>query len=558
MLVVLLLILGIGAAALQGETESIEKNTWLVVDLYGDIPEYDPPGGVLSEITGGSPETLTRILDNMEKASVDERIEGVILKMSSTHNAGSAKLQEIRGAIRMVQASGKKVLGFADSMNRGTYYLAAACDSIYTPRTAYITFTGMAGTSTHIKGALEKLGINPNFHKIKDYKSAAELLTRKDLSEPAKENIRWLMDEQWEMYNTALTEDRGLSEKDVIGLMEHALFTADEAVEGGLVDRVLYWDELEGMLKLEDDDALRTVSQERYADVPRKDLHLDGEKVIAVIHAQGTIGGRESRVDPLLGIVMGHESVAEELRNARMDENVAAIVFRVDSPGGESLASDLISREVQVTAGVKPVVASMVDVAASGGYMVSYRATKIVADPITVTGSIGSISGKFNIKKFHDKLGITHDFVEKGPMGLIYSSQRDFTDKEWERFTEDHWAGFNAWLRDVAEFRGMTFEEAEKLAHGRVWTGRQAVANGLIDELGDLNRAIQMAKELAGLPLDENVTIAHYPVKEDLIDAILSGNFDLSAAVRMATYRMVREEFARTWDMLTGGPLMID
>jgi protease-4 len=535
----------------SNEKSKIEKHSYLVMDLYGPILEYNPPADIMAEIAGGEAETLQRILDNLEKVTVDDRIDGVILQMSYNIGAGGAMREEIRGALKKVQESGKKVYGFADSMNRSTVYLAAACDSIFAPRDAYIDFRGFGATSTHIKGTLDKLGIKPNLHKIKDYKSAAEVVLREDLSAAAKENYNWLLDDVWDGYMDVLREDRGLSEEDVVELMRFAAFTSQEAKEAGLIDEVLYWDELEDRLKGEDDEDLHVVSQCRYADETREDLGLKGKKTIAVVHAQGTIGGRENKVDPLLGIMMGHETIVRELRRAQDDEDVAAIVFRVDSGGGDGLTSDLIGHQVEVTTHEKPVVVSMVDVAASGGYHIAYRASKIVADPMTLTGSIGSISGKFNIQGFHDKIGFTHDSVNRGPMAQMWSSYRDFTDQERERFEDNHWDGFNTWLADVAEHRGMTFEEAEKLAHGRVWTGNQAKANGLIDEVGGLDKAIEIAKQMAEIPEDEDVTIVHYPEKQGFLDMILGGGGDATAVVRYLIYRFIRDDLAETWNMLT-------
>ncbi|MCK4547082.1 MAG: signal peptide peptidase SppA [Candidatus Eisenbacteria sp.] len=532
------------------EQSKIEKHSYLVIDLYGSILEYTPPGDIMSKVMGGEAETLQRILDNLEKASVDDRIEGVIVKMSSNVHAGGAMLGEMRGAIRKVREAGKKVYGFADSMNRSTVYLAAACDSVFAPRDAYIDFRGFGATTTHVRGTLDKLGIKPNLHKIKDYKSAAEVILREDLSPEAKENLGWVLDEVWENMMSVLREDRGLNEDDVLALMRHAAFTSEEAREGGLIDEVLYWDELENRLMREDDDELRTVSQGRYADEAREDLDLKGKKTIAVVHAQGLIAGRQNKIDPLFGIMMGHETIVRELRRTLEDEDVAAIVFRVDSGGGDALTSDLIGHQVEVTSHEKPVVVSMVDVAASGGYHIAYRASKIVADPMTLTGSIGSISGKLNIRGFHDKLGITHDCVTRGPMALMWSSYQDFTDEERKRFEQNHWDGFNTWLADIADHRGMTFEEAEKLAHGRVWMGTQAKANGLVDELGGLDKAIEVAKQLAEIPEDEKVTIVHYPEEQGFVETVLGGGGDMTAAVRYLIYRFIRDDLAETWHMI--------
>jgi len=554
LVVILAIVAGISLSRIGGGKVAIKDHSYLVIDVYGRILEYDPPTSVMGEIFGTKPETLQRILDNLEKARVDKRIDGVILKVSASNTAGLAKLQEIREAVKRVRKSGKKVLCYTDSMDKWAYYLAASCDSIFAAPPAYFTFMGFGTTSEHVKGTLEKLGIKPNIHKIKDYKSAAEMVTRKNMSKYARENREWLLNEFWDIFVQALKEDRGIDEARVVELMKHALFTASEAKEAGLVDRLYYWDELEETLKQKGDKKLRTVSSARYAKVDPAKLGLKGKKKIAVIHAQGTIGGRASRLDPLLGPMMGHETVCAQFRKAREDKDVVAVVFRVDSPGGESLTSDLISRELEVTRKKVPVVVSMVDVAASGGYYISYKADKIVADPMTITGSIGSISGKFNMKGFFDKLGITYDFVTKGPNALLMSSYRDFSKEEWKIFTENHWADFNRWLADVAEKRGMSFEEAEKLAHGRVWSGRQGKNNGLVDELGDLSRTIEIAKELAGVPADEKVTLVHYPGKKSFLDMIFSSEGGLTAAVRWVLYSFIHDELASTWNSLTHNP----
>ena len=553
-IIVLVLLVGSIGGYMAGKQPAIEDRSWLIVEMYGDLLEYDPPGGIMSQLVDSDVETLQRILDNLEKAAVDDRIEGVIFKVAAGNSVGTAMLQEIRGAIRRVQDTDKKVLVWAESFDRQDYLLLAACDEVLVPPTAYIGFTGFSSETLHVKRAFDKLGIKPNIHKIKDYKSAAETVIREDMSEPAREMRGWIMDEMWETLLETLAADRGFDEEKIVELMQHAYFTADEALDSGLIDRIAYWDELETELKGADEDALRSVSQGRYAEVLRSKLDLDGDKKIAVIHAQGTIIGRRNDVNPLLGLTMGHESIIAEFRRARLDEDVAAIVFRVDSRGGDALGSDLMGHEVEITVGVKPVVVSMVDVAASGGYHISYRASKIVADPMTITGSIGSISGKINMKDFYDKLGITFDHVERGPMATIESDLQDFTPEERARFEENHWNGFNDWLRDVAEHRDMSFEDAEKLAHGRVWTGRQAVANGLVDEIGDLKHAIELAGQLAGIPADEQVTVEHFPKQKGLLESLMNGDSSAATAAHWIVYRTIREDVAETLDFVVQHP----
>ena len=548
LVVVVLIIVGM-VGAKSSKKPVIKDNSYLVVDVYGNILAYDAPDGVVGQILGGDDETLHRILSGLEKAAADKRIDGVIMKLSSSNSLGAASSEEIRGAIKKVRQAGKPVYAFGDALDRKTVFLASACDSIFMPPAGYMFFTGFGGSANFIKKTLDKLGIKANLHQIREYKSAAEMMTRTEYSPEAREMREWMANEMWDMQIGAISEDRKLSEEKLVELMGHALFTPQEAKDAGLVDRLLYWDELEARLKGEKDEKLRTVSQSDYAKIDRSKVGLKGKKKIAVVHAHGMIGGRKSRVDPLFGAMMGHETVSAELRRARMDKDVAAVVFRVESGGGEGLASDLISREVQATVAVKPVVVSMIDVAASGGYMISYRASKMVADPMTVTGSIGSISGKFNMAGLYEKLGITFDDFEKGPNGLMWSDHRDFTDEERARFEDNHWDGFNEWLYDVSKHRGIPVEEMEKLAMGRVWTGRQAKENRLIDEVGGLDKAISVAKELAGIPADEEVTLVHYPKKKGLLESITSGGVG-TAAVRWVLYRFIHEDLARSLELL--------
>jgi protease-4 len=537
-------------ASKSGGKKKIENHSYLIVDIYGDLPEYDPPAGIMGELAGNKPETLQRVLSNLEKAAIDKRIDGVIVKVSSTNGAGLAMLEEMRGAIKNVRAAGKKVYAYTDSMDRNVFYLAAACDMIVAPPPTNVSFLGMGAGSQHIKNTLDKLGIKPNLDQIREYKSAAEMLTRTNSSPAAKENMEWLLAERWDMMTQAFKEDRGLTDDKILELMRFALFTAPEAKAAGLVDSVLYWDELEGVLEGTDKE-LRTVSQATYADVKPEKLGLKGSKKIAVVHADGMIGGRKSKVDPMLGVMMGHESVIAELRRAREDKNVAAIVFRVDSRGGEGLASDLIGHEVAQVAKEKPIVVSMVDVAASGGYYIAYEASKLVADPMTITGSIGSISAKFNMKGLYDKLGVTYDFIEKGPNALFYSDYFDFTPEQRRRFEANHWAGFDMWMRDVGVRRNIPYEQMMKLALGRVWTGRQAKANGLVDELGGLDRAIALAKELAKIPEDQKVSVVHYPKKKGFLDLLLGGDGGgFAAAANWVVYRYIRQDVAETLHML--------
>ena len=335
--------------------------------------------------------------------------------------------------------------------------------------------------------------------------------------------------------------------------MQTALFTAPEAKSMGLIDDMMYWDQLEDRLGGDD---FKSVTEDTYDDVTRGEVGLKGKHHIAVVHAYGMIGGRESHTDPSVGVLMGHETVIESLRDAEADDRVSAIIFRVDSPGGESLASELIAREVGRIAKKKPVIVSMGDVAASGGYALSYRATKIVADSLTITGSIGSIFGKMNIAGLAKKGGITFDYVTKGPNALLFSGITDFDASQWTRVEAFHNASFERWLRDISIERKIPLDQLRPLTDGRVWTGRQALANHLIDDTGGYQRAIEVARTEAGIGADEGVVFQHYPQKRGLITLLTSGDAPITI-MRLAVNRWMHADGAETMRLLRGGELRL-
>ena len=526
----------------------IEKGSYLVVDIYGEIPPYDAPESISNSIFGRE-ETLTRILDNLEKATADKRIDGVIMKISDSNSLGMASTGELRDAIVKVQKAGKEVLAFSDGLDRNALYLASACDSIFMPEISDVSFTGMGEVDMFAKGTLQKLDVHENLHKIKDYKTAAETLQRDTMSPAAREMATWMIDEMWDVQLGAISRDRGIAVDSLETCMQHALFTAPEAKAAGLIDGVLYWDELENRLGGDD---FASVDEDTYDDVSRTEAGIHGKHHVAVVHAYGEIGGRESRTGGLTGTVMGHETVIADLRSAEEDASAKAIIFRVDSPGGESLASELIAREVGRIAKKKPVIVSMGDVAASGGYAIAYRATKIVADSLTITGSIGSIYGKLNVAGLWKKGGITFDSVTRGANALFFSEFTDFDTEQWKRVETYHNASFDRWLRDIAAARKIPVDQLRPLTEGRVWTGRQAVANHLIDDTGGWERAVALAKEEAKIPADEAVIFDHYPEKVGILTLLTSGKAPITIA-RLALNRWLRTDFAETKRMLMSG-----
>ncbi len=530
----------------------VDKGSWLVLDLYGALHEYHLPSGPLAMVTGGGDVTLQDMLDDLGKAALDDRIDGVIFKISSSNDAGWAKLQELRQAVDKVQAAGKPVYAWGDALDLRALYLAAGCNKVMMPTGGYFQFKGMGRKMPYLRGVLDKLGIIPHLHKIKDYKAAAELVMDKGMSEAVRENEGALLDDTWEMVLDAIGTERGLSRDKLLELMNYAEFTPTEAQQAGLIDECIYMQELTERLAGDEakDKRLKTIGAADYAQVSWKDVGLHTGQTIAVVHAQGNIGGRENRVDPVLGVMMGHDSIVRELQRCRYDDKVKAVVFRIDSGGGESLASDLMAHEVGKLAQVKPVVVSMVDVAGSGGYYIAYQATKLVADPLTVTGSIGSINGFFDMKGFYDKIGLTKDGLSKGPMAELGTDTREPTPEEWQRFTDAHWISYNEWLQDVAKHRGWTMDEARGYAYGRVFTGNQAMRIGMVDTVGNLDDAVALAAGLAGLDASEAPRVVHLPEKQDFLDSVLhQGNGvddPVAMAVDAALYRQVHMRLQET------------
>ncbi len=547
------IVIGLVANKLDAKTR-IQDHSWLHIDLYGSLPEYDPPSGLAGALTGGDTQTLQSVLTNLEMAVNDKRIDGVVLQLSASNDAGRGKLEEIRRGVARVRAAGKPVLAFADNIDLNVLYTAAACDSFFCPPSAYITIVGLDSSHPHVKQALKKLGIDPLVSAIKDYKSAAQVITRDDLTPEAIANKEWMLDEYMDLYIDALTEGRGIDAGSLEAIMTRGEFLSSEALSIGLVDGVMYWDELSARFKQVKDKTPRMVSCSRYAKEDPEDLDLGGKKKIAVIHAQGNIGGRTNGVNPLLGVMMGHETINAELKRALDDEDVAAIVLRIDSGGGESLASDLMGHMVEMVGREKPVVVSMVDVAASGGYSMAYRANWIVADNMTVTGSIGSITAKFDMSEMYDKLGISFSHVTRGPNARFMGADRGFTDEEFKHFDERHNASFHVWVEGVAEHRNMTVEKVESLGQGRVWTGRQAVANGLTDEVGGFWEAVAAARRLAEIPEDTQTALWHLPEKRDFVSSLLKGDTEaLTLAGRWLVYRSLREDVGQINQSLESG-----
>jgi protease-4 len=463
-------------------------------------------------------------------------VEAVVLKISPS-GAGAAKCEELAAAIYRLRTSGKQVIAYSPILVGNHYLAATAADSVFMPPSGYLVIPGSASSAVFYRGTFDKLGIRPNIHRIGEYKSAAEALTETERSPAAREMIEWILEDRFERFVATVAERRRAEYETVTGWIDRGLWSPRRAYENGLIDGVRFWDQLEAAFEEQE---LQLVEMYDYLE-GRGTGYIDvlGPKV-AVVNVQGTIVTGQSGIDMLDGDTSGSETVISALRKARDNEMVKAVVLRIDSPGGDAFAGDMISREVQLTSLVKPVVVSMSDYAASGGYQIAYRADMVVALPGSITGSIGSITGKLNWRGFYNKIGITKDEMGIGEKALLFSDYRDFTEEELRVIEEEHYAFYFRWIEDVALHRGMRVGEVDSLARGRVWTGEQAAELGLVDETGGLRHAVEVACQLADIDDPSAVSITHLPKRRTFLQGLLSGGFLqnlLAHNVRALLYR---------------------
>jgi protease IV len=511
----------------------VKEGSVLVQALDGDMPESEPSGGF--SLPGGGVQSHAAVMENLEKARYDKRIKAVALKIGSPA-IGLAKADELRERVRLLRAAGKPVWGYAEFLGRGTLYLGSACDSLFLMKNGYVTLHGLSGERSFFAGTLEKLGIRQNIHRIEGYKAAADLIQRKDMSPGARANANWMLDAVYPAYLQTVEEGRRLAP----GTLEGKVFAAganspQHLQDLKVVDRLVYWDEVEqGLLKVNGVKAAdrkdkkgplrpREIDGKDYASVTRIQAGIKAKKTIAVVHATGMIQGEESGFSFPFGRTMGAATMEEAFRAAADNKNVAAIIYRVDSGGGESATSWRIQRAALEAGKRKPMIISMGDVAGSGGYLICYPCGTMLAGKMSVVGSIGSISGKFNMRGLYDKIGMTKDFVTRGPFPTIDSDYSDYTPQEWTAFTANHWADYQVWVDDIARARGKTPAEIDSIGRGRVFTGEQALERGLIDRIGGFDEAVALAKERAGIAAGQDVRIVHYPRKKSPLEALKSG-----------------------------------
>ncbi len=569
---------------------------YLLISLSGEVGELPPPHPPLRipfarRFLPPEPPSVSSLRRQLERVTGDPRVEGVVLKIECV--ASAATYQSLRMLLKDFRSHGKRLIAYAHSFGPFQYYLASSCDQIIMPPSAEWGVIGMQREYLFFKDSLQHLGIGVDVINVSPYKSAFDQFVRTDFSEESRAQAEWLMDAQFNELVHGIAEGRGLEEVQVRALIDGAPYGAREAVNRKLLDAALYEDELEAYLapptvtdgsgqaavvnKAERPKGLRRL----YARMKRAmERHPEGQKalglydesaralliplidyapkLIGVVRVEGTlIEGKSQNLPlpvplPLLGNRMaGSESVTQSLRQATRDDRIAAIILFVDSTGGGVLASDLIAREVRVTRAKKPVVVYMSGVAASGGYYVSALATRIIAQPMTITGSIGVISMKPNLQQAEGKLYLHRSTLRRGERAGTYSPSTPLEAGEYEAVASSVARAYDDFKRLVAEGRKLDVASLEPISGGRVWTGAMARERGLVDELGDFPMALQQACELASLPTERRVrAISVTPPRKFLLPESLAPA--PAALAELATADKLLRQLMRvhTWAVL--------
>jgi protease-4 len=510
-------------ALFVGREPTVASNSVLQLRVEGDLADATSEtlfDSVMSTRRSG----VRALVDNLRKAARDGRVSAVVVEPRGLTSAYWARLQEVRDAIADFRKSGKKAVAYLEYGGDREYFVATGCDRVYLLPTSPLDLSGLASYELFLRGTLDKIGAYPDYLHIGDYKTAPNQLTEKTFTPAHREMAESLNRDLFDQLVRGVAEGRKKTIDEVRRLVDDGPFLPEDAVRLGLVDDLAYDDQIDGKLRRGATRVAR-VKGEDYTRVSLRSVGLGGRSRIAVINAVGVINTGHSGVDPLNGSVLGSDTLVEYIRKARQDRSIKAIVLRIDSPGGSTIASDVIWRELTLTRtgpSARPLVASMSDLAASGGYYIAVAAPDIVAEPGTLTGSIGIYGGKVVTGGTYEKLGMNVEAVSIGQHAEMNSPVRPFNEAERAKLDEELKAFYDQFIEKVATARHMKPEAVDAIAQGRVWTGRQAKDLGLVDVLGGLDRAIALAKERAKIPASEQVDLVIYPPKRSLYDVLMS------------------------------------
>lgn len=554
---VLFLVAIIGIALLIGSSgrPSVSSNSVLVLNVSGELPDYSFDDPTARMFGLGQPQSLTGLLAQLRKAKVDSRVSAIMLDVRFPQ-IGWGKADELRDAIIEFKKSGKPVYAYMEIGSNKEYYIATAADKIFLPPSGDLYVNGFAANVMFYRGTLDKVGIEPEFIQIgPKYKNAPDQYLRKDMGEGHREVTNSILDSYYDRYVNIIAEARKKTPEEVKTLIDDAPYNAVKAKDLGLIDGALYRDQVDAELKTQlgykEDENLRTVSNSQYQEIPSEELGLNNGERIAIIYASGAIVGGRSNDGTFGGSqTTGSDTVVKAINDAAANSSIKAIVLRVDSPGGSALASDLMWHAIEnAKAKKKPVVVSMGDYGASGGYYISCNADKIVAQPNTLTGSIGMFTGKLNVKGLYNWIGISNEYVTRGKNAGLFRETEKWSESEKTKMLESaNNIYYDNFLPKVAKGRSKTTNEIDAIGQGRVWTGTQGKEKGLVDEIGGMEKAIEIAKQLANLPADKDVRRVVFPAPRPFFELLFDTSGE-SAKIKQqeALLQAMPKEMQKAW-----------
>jgi len=510
---------------------SIEEGSTLVLRLSGTIPERVPVEYPFPLLSGGASSALYEIWAVLDHAAEDPRIEAVVVIPDGV-TSGWGRLREIRDSLLHFRESGKPLVAYLESASGRDYYLATGAGNIYMAREDLLDVKGLRAEAVYLGDTLNKIGVEVELEHAGRFKDFGDTYARNSMTPETRLVLNSMLDALYTELVTAIAEGRGRQVNQIVETLDEGPFLAEQALEFGLVDGLMFEDEMFDNLRTRlGQDEIRKLTGRRYIDSIRPGRGYGSGARIALVVAEGTI---MRGVDGDVAGFLSPESFGSVLDNVGRDETIRGVILRINSPGGDAVASDELLHDVKLLSERKPVVISMSDTAASGGYYMAMTGDHVIAYPGTVTGSIGVIYGKLNAQALYEKLGVQFEILKRGRFADIDTNHRPLDEGERAKLREGVDAVYRRFLQVVSEGRGLPIEEVEQQAQGRAWLGSQAVENGLVDELGGLNRALDLIRVEAGVDPDDSVHLIAYPRRRTLWDLLLEERRETSLETRLA------------------------
>ncbi len=528
--VVLVAVILVAAAIRFGGNRrpQVVANSALVLQLEGDLPEQAPVDFQIPFLQDQQPLTIAENWQMLRNAAADSRIQALVLEPRGL-SVGWAKLEELRADIINFKKSGKPVYAFLRGAGTKEYYLATAADRVFMSPEDELDVKGLRAELIFLKGTLDKLGVQMEFEHVGKYKDAPDMFTKTGSSPETREVINQVLDQFYGDFVNTVAEGRKKAPDAVRALIDNGPFVGPEALNGGLVDGLLYedqmYDRLKQQLKL---DNLEKIADHNYSHARVTNLGVDGPAKIALVVGQGDIS-RGATNDSGSDDGITSAGMIRRLRQVRDDASIKGVILRIDSPGGDGIASDDILHEAKLLSQKKPTVISMSDLAASGGYFIAMTGDPVVAYPDTETGSIGVFFGKVNLHGLYDKLGVKKELMTRGHFADIDTEYEPLNDEQRAKLRTEIEVFYRGFVQRVADGRKRKYDDVEPLAQGRVWTGAQAKQNGLVDEIGGIDRAIELVKQKANIAASEKITLVAYPPRRNLLQVLMDRDTDLTA-----------------------------